>query len=231
MDTYSKTPARFVRPLPAGKSQPSPIDGTPRGFADTVRMLRTTVVRHVAERGQSTIGVISPRQGEGKTFIAAHLAIALALDCNHTVLLVDANLRRPALHGLFGISSEPGLSNHLLDGTPLAACLTNPGLDGLTGRPAGRPGEGSSEVLLSRPMCALATELRYRYPERIVVYDLPGALITDDVQAFMQMVEGYVLIVGTGVTRKDDIEDVLSMLRSNTLICTVLNHPPSGGVR
>lgn len=231
MDTYSKTPAKYVRSLPAGRGQRSPIDGTPRGFADTVRMLRTTVVRHVASSGQSTIGVISPRQGEGKTFIAAHLAIALALDCNHTVLLVDVNLRRPALHTLFGISPEPGLSNHLLDGVPLAACLTNPGLDGLTVLPAGRPVEGSSELLLSQPMCALATEFRLRYPERIVVYDLPGALITDDVQAFMQMVEGYVLVVGAGVTRKDDIEDTLGMLHSNTLVCTVLNHPPSRGMR
>lgn len=231
MDTYSKAPSRFLRPLPAGQSQRSPIDNAPGGFADTVRMLRTTVVRHVAERGQTTIGVISPRRGEGKTFIAAHLAIALALDCNHTVLLVDANLRRPALHRLFGMSPEPGLSNHLLDGAPLAQCLTNPGLDGLTVLPAGRPVEGSSEVLLSQPMCALATELRGRYPERIVVYDLPGALITDDVQAFMQMVEGYVLIIGAGVTQKDDIEDTLSMLRSNTLVCTVLNHPPSRGMR
>ena len=72
------------------------------------KVLRTQVSQRMRQHGWRTLGVTSPRQGEGKTLTAINLSISLALERNQTVLLVDANLSQPSIHTYLGIDVEIG---------------------------------------------------------------------------------------------------------------------------
>jgi len=85
-------------------------DGVPANFAEAFRVVRTNVLFSSAEAGMRSLVVTSTGPSEGKTIVASNLAMALA-QSGQRVLLVDADLRRPAIHERFGVKAEPGLSN------------------------------------------------------------------------------------------------------------------------
>jgi capsular exopolysaccharide synthesis family protein len=190
--------------------------------AEQFRTLRTSVLRRLKADNRSTLAITSPTPRSGTSLIAANLAVGLALATSHTVLLVDLDLRRPALHDLFGISLQPGLTNHLFEGVPLSQCLVNPGLDRLVILPAGTPISCPSDVLLSNVVADLANELKTRYADRLVLFDLPPVLGSDDAQAFLPLVDCYLMAIRAGITRKDDLERAVEVL-GGTLLGTVLN--------
>ena len=196
--------------------------------ADTFRILRTKVLEQLSRYGFSSLAVTSSNSGDGKSLVAANLAVALSLTARHTVLLVDLHLRCPTLHRLFGLDAEPGLTNHLLDGVPLSHCLVNPGFSRLIVLPAGRPIDYSSETLLSNEFSSLALEMKTRYSERLVVYNLPAIIGTDDALAFMRLVDCYMMVIRAGSTQQRDFEHALETLRDSVLLGTVLNDSHCG---
>ncbi len=116
----------------------------------------------------------APGKKDGKTTTAVNLASSLSLEVGYTVLLVDANLRHPGVHTQFGLSASEGLSDYLLDNAPLSDLLLHPkGIDDLTILPAGKVIRNSSEMLNSPRMGTLVQELKSRYPQRIIIFDLP----------------------------------------------------------
>ena len=199
--------------------------------ADLYRMLRAQVLQRLTARKLSTLAVCSAKDGEGKTLVAANLAVSLALDVNQTVLLVDLDFRRPGLHKRFGLRPERGLNDYLLGDVDLTACLINPGIERLVILPTCAPIAGSSETLSSPKMAGLAHELKHRYPDRIVIYDLPPLLMTDDCLVFLQHVDACLLVVEDGATRKIDIERSVDHLSHFNLIGTVLNKAPKTDMR
>ena len=191
--------------------------------ADIFRMLRTQVMRCLAKEKHSTLAVCSAHPGEGKTLVAVNLAISLAMDAKHTVLLVDLDLRRPGVHTYFGIEPELGLTDYMRGRAALSDCLINTGYDSLVILPTHMPVGYSSEFLSLPRVDSLAQELKDRYPDRIVIYDLAPLLLTDDYLVFMQNVEACLLVVEEGTTKKDDIERAVELLKDSNLIGTVLN--------
>ena len=149
-------------------------------IADTYRVLRTQVLLRMRQQGWTTLGVTSPTAGCGSTLTAVNLAISIAQDVNHTVLLVDIDLRNPSLHRYFLDEDVPGLSDYLLN-DELPQLLFNPGIDRLVVLPGHRPISDSSEFLSAPKMRALFDELKTRYEQRVVIYDLPPVLSSDDV--------------------------------------------------
>jgi len=83
--------------------------------------------------------------------------------------------------------------------------------------------EQSSEMLASPKMAKLAHELKNRYPDRIVLYDLPPLLATDDCLAFMSNVDATLFVVAEGETPQPDIERAMMLLGDSPMIGTVLN--------
>lgn len=197
------------------------LNGT--GTTDAFRMLRTQVMQRLVMSNASTLAITSPGIGEGKTVLAANLAITLSRFAHHTVLLVDLDLRRPNVHRVFGLKPGLGLTDYLLHDAPLPECLVNPGIDRLVILPCVSGSEMSSETLSSPRMTRLAEELKSRYPDRIVIYDLPPVLVTDDALVFLRHVEACLLVVEEGGSRKEDIERSLELLEDFNLIGTVLN--------
>lgn len=200
------------------------IAGAPQEhMADAFRILRTQVLQRMSAQKHSTLAITSPNPEEGKSLTAVNLAISLAMDVNHTVLLVDLDLRRPSIHHFFGLKPELSLTDYLRDEAPLSDCLINPGIERLVVLPADQRVGNSSELLSSPEMVALARELKTRYPDRLVIYDLPPLLVTDDSLVFLQYVDACLLVVEENVTNKDDISKSLELLSGCNVLGTVLN--------
>ncbi len=197
-------------------------------LADTFRLLRTQVLHRMTEKGASTLAVCSANSGEGKSLVACNLAISLALNVDRSVLLVDLDLRRPSIGGYFGVEPPYGLGDYLKERRPLADCLLRPGIERLVLLPTLRPLQLSSEILSSPRMRSLAEELRTRYPDRIVVYDMPPLLATDDFLSFAPLIESALLVVEENKTPKPDIRRCLELIPPDKLIGSVLNKTKTG---
>ena len=191
--------------------------------ANIFRILRSQVLRKLSEGSWSTLAICSANDGEGKTLTAANLAVSLSMDVNQTVLLVDLDLRDPAVASTFGIDPTFGLDDYLHGRAEIAQCLVNPGIERLVLLPLRESMDRSSEVLGSPMMARLAHELRTRYPDRIVIYDMPPVLRTDDCLAFMPNVEATLFVVAEGESSAADIQRSLVLLKEYHILGTILN--------
>lgn len=200
-------------------------------MTDAFRVLRTNFLQRMRVTGATTAGITSTNMGEGKSVVSANLAVSLARLPQHSVLLVDADLRRPNLHRIFGIDPAPGLADILLHDAPLEACMVDPGIERLLLLPAGEALPASSEVLSSPRARILAAELRAADDDRLILYDLPPLLPSDDALVFLQNVETSLLVVEEGGTRRADLERAVVLLKDHRLIGTVLNKARSGDGR
>jgi exopolysaccharide/PEP-CTERM locus tyrosine autokinase len=196
----------------------------PCAFTDAYKMLRTQVLQRLNENDWNVLAITSPGTGEGKSLTALNLAISLAMEVDYTVLLVDANLRHPSLHSHLGLPDEKGLSDYLMENTPLNELFIHPeGIDHLTLLPGGRAMQNSAEMLNSPKMSSLVDELKTRYSGRIVIFDLPPVLNAADAMAFAPYVDTTLLVIEEGKTQRKEIQHALELLSSTNVLGTVLN--------
>ena len=188
------------------------------------RMLRTQILQRARTHGLSTLGVISAVNGEGKTLTAINLALNLAAEPNQSVMLVDLDLRRPAVAQTLGISAPRGLEEWF--GGEIAAkevCYGIEGVDRLYVLPTLAPVTGSSEVLAGIETRKLMEELKARDPGRMLVVDLPPVLLSDDALTVAPLLDGVVLVVNERRTRREDVSRVIELLANTKIVGTVLN--------
>jgi Mrp family chromosome partitioning ATPase len=192
--------------------------------AAAFRMLRTQVIQRMDEHGWRTLGVLSPGAHDGKTTTAVNLALCLANDRRHTVLLVDADLKKPSVAATFGLQPERGLDDVLRGDADIGECLYHPeGYDRIVLLPSRSPLENSSEVLAGPVGRAVVAELRNRYPERLLLFDLPPVLNADDAVAFMPLLDCGLVVVAERGTRRDDLLRSMELMRKTPIVGTVLN--------
>jgi Mrp family chromosome partitioning ATPase len=188
------------------------------------RMLRTQVLQRLDAHGWRSLGVFSPGADDGKTTTAVNLAVSLASDQLHTVLLVDFDFRRPSIAACLGLMPQFGAEDALTGVAPLEDCLYHPeGFDRLVVLPARGVLEHSSEILAGPISRALVAELRARYPERIIIVDLPPVLLADDALAFAPLIECGLVVVAEGRTQREDLVRTIELLHKTPLVGTVLN--------
>lgn len=193
-------------------------------YVDAYKMLRTRVRQQLREKHWNTLAVTSSGDSEGKTLTAINLAISLAGEVDHTVLLVDADLRHPRVHTYFGIPNGRGLSDYLTGDVPVQDMLFNPaGINGFVVLPGGRALPNSSEMLNSPKMVRLVEELKSRYSSRIVIFDLPPLLTAADALSFAPYVDAALLVVEEGKTQAEEMRYAAELLTKTNLIGTVLN--------
>ncbi len=200
-------------------------------FKDAYRMMRTRVLQTMRNNGWTSVAVTGPASGCGKTLTAINLAVSLAMEVTHTVLLVDLDLRRPTVHKYFGYEPELGLSDYLTGDIPLHQLLFTPSIDRLVVLPGRSALPNSAEMLRSPRMVALVNELKTRYPDRLVVFDLPPILAADDALAFSPYTDCFLMVAESGGTKKDDLQKAFEILKNTPLVGTVLNKseaPTSG---
>ena len=202
----------------------------PCEFTDAYKMLRTQVLQRLDENNWNVLAVTSPGSGEGKSLTALNLAASIAMEVDHTVLLVDANLRHPSLHQHLGLPDGPGLNDYLTKDAPLSELLVHPKeIEHLTFLPAGAAMLNSAEMLNSPKMTHLVDELKNRYAGRIIVFDLPPVLNAADALAFAPYVDAALLVVEDGKTSRQEVENALELLSSTNVLGTVLNKAGDSG--
>ena len=193
-------------------------------FVDAYKILRTQVMHRLRENNWNVLGITSPGHGEGKTLTAVNLAVSLAMETSQTVLLVDADLRSPSIHEVFGLDDCPGLADYLLDNQPVEDLLVHPGIGRFVLLPGGRAISNSTEILTSPKMVALVEEFKNRYPTRIVIFDLPPLLHTADVLAFSPYTDALLFVVEEGKTTAEQLQRALLLVKnSRPVLGTVLN--------
>ena len=192
--------------------------------AGAFRMLRTQVLQRMMENNWRSLAIFSPCRDDGKTTTAINLAISLANDHLHTVLLVDFDLKQPSVGDKLGISPQKGADDLLRGEAEVEDCLYHPeGFDRLVLLPARSAMHDSSEALAGRRGRELVAELRGRYPDRIVLFDLPPILEADDALAFAPLVECGLVVVAEGLTSREDLLRSMELLHKTPIVGTVLN--------
>jgi protein-tyrosine kinase len=191
--------------------------------ADVYKILRTRVLHRMRAKGWNSLAITSVGANNGKTLTAVNLAISLARGVNQTVLLVDLDLRRPRVARYFTEKTLPGLSDYLLHGTPLTQILFNPGIERLVILPGNKPVVNSSEMLSSPAMVSLVQDLKTRYVSRLVLFDMPPLIGTDDMLAFLPYTDAVLLVVEEGKTQREELRRAHELLQETNFLGTVLN--------
>lgn len=186
-------------------------------------LLRTQVLKIMEENGWRTLAITSPTPEAGKTVLAINLAMSIAHHTTKTALLVDFDLRRPTVGVCLGLPMEQSLNELLADKAELQDVLVNPSVPRFVVLPTREPIPLSTEMLSSPAVDQLITDLRERYNSRIVIFDLPPILSSDDVINVLPKFDCVLLVVANGMNSKKEIEESLHHLGTANLIGTVLN--------
>jgi capsular exopolysaccharide synthesis family protein len=171
----------------------------------------------------NSLAITSPGQDNGKSMVAANMAISMALEVNQTVLLVDLDMRRHSIEQLFGIHAEKGLANYLQETAEVSDLLIHPGIERLVLLPAGHAMGRSSELLSSPRMKHLVEDIVGRYQSRIIIFDLPPLLHMDDALQFLPQVQASLLVVEENVSTSAEIQQCQRLLANANLLGTVYN--------
>ena len=208
-------------------------------LAESVRALRTSLLLEApaGRSGGLVWAVTSPSQSDGKTTVAANLALSMA-ELERRVLLVDADLRRPRLHRIFEAANRWGLSDLLTpeepsEEQPDQAIAPMPGSPHLHLLPSGVAPFGGPGLLHSGAVERLLQRLRYRFD--IIIIDTPPALAISDARVLARYADGVVLVVRAGSTGEALASEADSQLRADgaRVLGAVLNswNPRDAGRR
>lgn len=187
-------------------------------MAEEYRKLKEALVKMTKrERFDNLIAVTSATVGEGKSMTAANLAASLAGEYDHTVLLVDADLRRPAVHKYLGLGSGKGLSDCMREGLDVGELLVKTGIGKLSVLPAGTPTPNPVELFSSDAMRSLFREMKIRYGDRYIIVDTPPVLPFAETRSIASIVDGVILVVKEGMPSLDQIEEAIEALDQKVL--------------
>ena len=194
--------------------------------AEFYRMLRTKIRHRLEENRGVTVMVTSALPGEGKTTTAINLSFSFAKAYDQMVLLVDADLKQQRIREVLGFENEKGLADYLLDSCPLSDTIVWPGIEKLTILSGGRTVTESSELLGSPEMKTLVEEMKSRYSDRYVFFDVAPVLIGADALAFAPLVDCILFVVQAGRTSLQDVKRAIKMLPQEKVLGLVLNRDP-----
>ncbi len=187
------------------------------------KILRTRVLRRLSANNWATLGITGTAAGEGKSLTAVNLALALAQDVNTWVTLVDLDLQRPQLGSYLGMTYEHGLTDYLTGQVELDQIVYDIGVKRLAVIPNATSVESSSELLSSPRMADFVNALESQSPRRVVIYDMPPLMVTDDVLAFAPRVDSFLLVVSQGQTARRTLANAKEVLSELNLMGVVLN--------
>jgi protein-tyrosine kinase len=197
------------------------LDNVPE--AESYRILRTQILQRTKGTGGNTIMLTSALPGEGKTLTAINLAFTFAREFQHTVLLVDGDLRKQSIHKYLGCGGEKGLIDYLADDVPVSELIIWPGVEKMTIISGGRSYDESAEMLGSLRMKELITDMKVRYPDRYILFDVPPVLAGADALTFAPFVDHVIMVVQAGKTSMDDVQKAIQFIPKEKVLGFVLN--------
>jgi capsular exopolysaccharide synthesis family protein len=171
--------------------------------SEQFRTIRTNLQHSVNTGKIKSIVITSARDGEGKSFAAANLAVTLAAE-NKRILLVDADFRKPSIHKIFKTENSRGLTTLLTNPSlsPKHLVIMNQ-VNNLYVLPSGPIPSNPSELLNSERMNDLINEMEAEYD--LIIYDMPPVLSVTDAQIVSGKVDGTIFIISKGYVTEEDV--------------------------
>ena len=214
-------------------------EGSVTGLLEEFRIIKRQLLLGASQLAQHGMGVAaqrvlicSPHPGEGKSFTAVNLALAIAAEKETEVLLVDADFAKPSVLSMLGLPGGPGLMDALSDPSVDAAkCVIGTDVPGLWVLPAGNATTTDSEFLSSSRTRAVLDRLVEGAPQRFVIFDSPPALAASPAAELAKYVGQAVLVARADKTGQGSLEDAVSLLSACPNIQLLLNavhFSPSG---
>ena len=160
--------------------------------AEAYRILRTNIEFNRKSADANTISMVSGGPGEGKSTTLCNLAFTCAQG-GYSVLIVDADLRRPTQHKLFEVNNSIGLTNYLTTNIPLEEVILSTGVENLSLMPSGILPADAVGILNSQRMSDMIAELKTRYD--IIFFDSPPILGVSDGAVLASEVDQSIIIV------------------------------------
>lgn len=192
--------------------------------SEQFRRLRTYIIRPGMENSPKTILVTSTMAGEGKSLVSINLAITIATELHSHALIVDCDLRNPTLSRWFGFQEVKGLSDYLTGEASLPDLLVKTSLDKLSILPGGALQDNPTELIGSNKMKSLVADLKARYADRYIILDSSPLLATTEPSVLNEMVDGILLVIKSGDTPRESIQQALKLLDKKKIIGVVLNN-------
>jgi protein-tyrosine kinase len=171
--------------------------------------------------------VTSALAGEGKSFTSLNLAMSIAAELDHTVMLVDADVARPSLLRMLGLPPGPGLLDVLEGHLDLSEVLLRTNIDKLTLLPSGTPQPRATELLASEAMRLMLDDMASRYPDRIILFDSPPLLLTTESRVLASQMGQIVIVVHAEHTPQAAVQQALATIESCPLKMLLLNQARS----
>ena len=190
---------------------------------------RPLLQRAFNERAQgdkpgNLIMVTSSLPGEGKTYTAINLAMSIAMELDHTVLLVDADVARPSVLRTLGLPPQRGLMDILVDDKlDMGDVMLRTNVDTLSILPAGTATPRATELLASSTMTQLVNEIANRYPDRIVIFDSPPLLLTSESRVLASHMGQIVMVVEAQTTTQHAVKEALHQLEGYSNVNLIYN--------
>jgi receptor protein-tyrosine kinase/non-specific protein-tyrosine kinase len=171
----------------------------------------------------NAIMVTSAVPGEGKSVTSLNLAISLAQELDHTVLLVDADMRRPSIHRYLNIDNKMGISDCLMGEADISEVLIGTGLGRLSVITAGREVSNPVELVTSQGMQSLIAEMKHRYNDRYLIIDTPPVLPFAETRTLAHLVDGVLFVVKERLAAQGNIQDAVDALKGCKMLGMVYN--------
>lgn len=189
-------------------------------------MLRQHLLKGFYAEGGRTIAILSARPGEGKTFVAINLAASLSRIM--PTILIELDLCRPSISERLGLRCQAGVDDFLsgtVEGGKVAYRLTD---TDLTVLPVRAPVPNSFRSLDSNRLTELFSALRSSADGPLCIVDCPPVIALDDILYVLKHIDGVLLVVEEGQTRRSEVEEALSIFGSTPVVGTVLNKSLAG---
>jgi exopolysaccharide/PEP-CTERM locus tyrosine autokinase len=198
-------------------------------IADEYRVIKRPLISNAMGRGAAAlvhgnlIMVTSAMSGEGKSFTSVNLAMSIAAELDHTVMLVDADVARPSILRMLGLPAGPGLLDLLEGKAEMSGVLMKTNIDKLTILPSGTPHARATELLASDAMRHLLDDISKRYPDRIVIFDSPPLILTTEARVLATQMGQVVMVVQADKTLQADVQQALATIESCPVKMMLLN--------
>ena len=191
--------------------------------AETFKVLRGQILFPKDRKVPRSMLVTSTFPAEGKTYVMANLAATLALSIDEYVLAIDADLRRPRLHRMFGYAKVQGLHEYLVGSRKIEELILKSGIEKLSLLPAGKPPRNPTELLSSNMMIKFLDELKEQDHDRFIIIDSPPSSVTAETKFLAQHVDGIIYVVMANKTPRKDIEKAIDNLGREKILGIVFN--------
>jgi len=186
-------------------------------------LLRTQVLHAMKENNWKTLAITSPTPEAGKTVVSINLAMSIAHQTETTAMLIDFDLRRPKVEDYMGLDVDVSLSDYFEGQAEIQDVMINPGIPRFVVLPVSKPVDNASELLSSNKVSSMITEFKERYEERVVIFDLPPILNTDDTIAILPKIDCVLMVIANGMSTKKEILESVQQLGTANLLGVVLN--------